>query len=102
MPQLPLIPVREPTTPGTVTVLLLDRHNGQPLAGGRISIQDTRLLALTDSAGRASLANVPAGRHVVESIAVGYDAQRDTVTVGPTAGWALVMQLSLAGFAPCR
>jgi len=93
MPQLPLIRLREPTTPGTVTVLLLDRHKGLPLGSARISIQGAKLAALTDSSGRASLANVPAGFHVVEAIAVGYDWQRDTVTVGPAAGWALVMQL---------
>jgi hypothetical protein len=82
--------------------LLLDRHTGQPLIRGRLSIQDTKLVALTDSSGRASLTNVPVGSHIVEAIAIGYERQRDTVTVGPRAGWALVMQLSLPGAASCR
>jgi hypothetical protein len=100
---LPSIQFEEPTTPGTITAMLLDAHRGKPIQHGIILIvgSSPTLGAMSDSTGRAMLQRVPIGRHVLQSRALGYAIREDTLTVDSTAGRALVVQLRSIGGVMC-
>jgi TonB-linked SusC/RagA family outer membrane protein len=57
---------------------------GRPVAYAQVAISATQLRALTDTAGRYRIVNVPAGQHVVRVAALGHSAQQQTVTVSGT------------------
>jgi hypothetical protein len=46
---------------------------GQPLAGARVIVRDARSSAVTDSAGRFSIANLPSGTQVMLAQHLGYE-----------------------------
>src|SRR5512146_2625290 len=92
-PLLPVIRFREPTTAGRITALLLNAHRGTPISTGYIHLLGSKVIAFSDSTGRATLEGVPVGQQVLESRAVGYDTKHDTLAMEQQAGWALVIQL---------
>jgi hypothetical protein len=70
---------------------------GRPVARAEVRIEGTRLLAMTDSAGRYRLAAVPAGPQVVLVRRLGFAPARIPVTV-PTSG-TLTVDAALAASA---
>jgi TonB-linked SusC/RagA family outer membrane protein len=54
---------------------------GQPVARAQVSVQGTSLRAISDSAGHYTIANVPAGSHVLRIAALGQSPKDVTVTV---------------------
>jgi TonB-linked SusC/RagA family outer membrane protein len=81
---------------GTVAGRVTDQANGQPLAGARVTVVGTSLIAQTNADGRYTLSRVPGGRVTVRVSAVGYGAASRAVTVNPgeTAVVDLVLALS--------
>lgn len=77
---------------GTVSGTVTDARR-VPVMSASVSIEGTRLAAVTDRHGAFALANVPAGRQVVLTRLIGYDVRRDTVTV--TDGETVPLSLSL-------
>jgi TonB-linked SusC/RagA family outer membrane protein len=61
--------------------------DGRPVPNAQISVPATRFRALTDTAGRYRIANVPAGQYSVHAASLGHSAQDVAVTVadGETA-----------------
>jgi TonB-linked SusC/RagA family outer membrane protein len=66
----------------------------QPLQGVEVTVEGTPLRATTGANGRFTIANVPAGEHVVRASTVGYAAVDSTVTV--QAGTPTVVDFQLA------
>jgi TonB-dependent starch-binding outer membrane protein SusC len=66
--------------PGRITGVVRS-DAGQPVLNAQITVQATALRALTDSAGRFRITNVPAGPHTVRATAFGHSPQQLDVTV---------------------
>jgi len=66
--------------PGRITGVVRS-DAGQPVPNAQITVQATALRALTDSAGRFRITNVPAGAHMVRATAFGHSPQQLDVTV---------------------
>src|SRR5213082_3847548 len=81
---------QQPNVTGRVT----DQASGHPLAGARVIIVGTSLIAQTNAEGRYSIARVPAGQATVRASAVGYAAASRALTVNP--GESAVADLTLA------
>jgi TonB-linked SusC/RagA family outer membrane protein len=79
---------------GSVTGRVTDQASGHPLAGARVTIVGTSLLAQTNAEGRYSIARVPAGQATVRASAVGYAAASRALAVNP--GESAVADLTLA------
>jgi len=81
---------------GTVAGRVTDRVSGQPLAGARVTIVGTALVAQTNAEGRYTLSRVPGGPITVRVSAVGYAAASRTLTIaaGETASADLALTLS--------
>lgn len=56
---------------------------GQPVAGARVTVWGTGLDTRTDAEGRFVLQELPLGSFTLDARAVGYDPQRQTVTMVP-------------------
>ncbi|HYR12367.1 MAG TPA: alpha-2-macroglobulin family protein [Longimicrobium sp.] len=68
--------------PGEVVGVVIDAQTRQPVAGATVSIEGTRLAAVTDASGRFRLAGVPPGRRTVAVARVGMQPARVVVEVG--------------------
>src|SRR5436309_3941165 len=79
---------------GTLAGRVTDQANGQPLAGARVVLVGTSLIAGTNADGRFTVPGVPEGRATVRASAVGYAAATRVVTV--TAGETAAVDLALA------
>ncbi len=79
---------------GTVAGRVTDQANGQPLAGARVTLMGTSLIAQTNVEGRYTLSRVPGGQVTVRASAVGFGAASRVVTVNP--GETAVVDLALA------
>src|SRR5882762_4185226 len=66
---------------GTVAGRVTDQASGQPLAGARVTITGTSLIAQSNADGRYALARVPGGPVTVRASAVGYGSASRTLTV---------------------
>ncbi len=66
---------------GTVTGQVTRGDTGQPLPGAQVSITGTGLGALTNTAGRYLIVNVPPGEQTVEARVLGYGTGDERVTV---------------------
>src|SRR5437773_5101402 len=82
---------------GTVSVLVTDQANGQPLPGARVVLVGTSLIARTNADGRYTVPGAPQGRVTVRASAVGYGAASRVAAVTP--GDTAVIDLAL-GLAP--
>ena len=74
--------------------------DGRPLAGIQIAISALARGAVTDTGGRFTISNVPAGTHLVQARGLGYSLGTSSVTVvgGQTA--TVAMTLSPASLSP--
>lgn len=70
---------------GRITGTVVDSAASNPISNARISVDGTTLIAGTDSDGRFSLGNVPAGTHQVRFRRLGFAPVTRTVTVGSGA-----------------
>ena len=77
----------------TVAGRVTDQANGQPLAGARVTVMGTSLIAQTNADGRYTLSRVPGGQLTVRASAVGFGAASRLVTVNP--GETAVVDLAL-------
>lgn len=71
-----------------------DGETGNPVQGAWVSIQGTEAGQASSMSGRFFLPGVPAGEHVVEVVAAGYETARAVVTVA--AGETATVQFALA------
>ena len=78
---------------GTLVGTVRDAASQRPLEAVQVYIGGTGIGALTNSAGRFLLLNVPAGQHSLVAELVGYRAGASTVTVG--AGQSVVSDFGL-------
>lgn len=85
---------------GTIQGTVRD-EGGQPLPGANVIIRDTMLGAATGADGRYTIANVPAGTHVLVASFVGFAPQQREVTVRSgetvTVDFALRVGIELEG-----
>lgn len=66
---------------------------GIPLANARVSVWGTGLEAVTTSAGRFALGDLPTGSYLLESRAIGYQPSRRIVHFEPDTEMTVVTQL---------
>jgi len=71
---------------GTVTGRVAEK-GGAPIAGAEVRVDSTTIHASTDGDGHYKLADVPAGRHVVRALMLGYKPLTRAVTVDAGATW---------------
>ncbi|MBI4264117.1 MAG: carboxypeptidase-like regulatory domain-containing protein [Acidobacteria bacterium] len=64
---------------GTLTGTISNASNGQPISGARVAVGSVS--ATTDSSGRYTLSNAPAGSQTVTTSATGFTTRTDTVNV---------------------
>jgi TonB-linked SusC/RagA family outer membrane protein len=82
---------------GTVTGTVTNKQSGQPLAGAQVSLVNARYGGVTDSNGRFTLLNVPAGTYTVSVTFLGYaESRRPNVVVRAGEPAALTFQLEEA------
>src|SRR5688500_13112900 len=79
---------------GTVTGVVTSTQNGQPLPAAQVYIRTLDIGALTQSNGRFTLQDVPAGTHTVSAERIGYRVATVDVTV--TAGATVVRNFVLS------
>ena len=74
-------------TRGTITGVVQEQDRGIPIEGAQVSVVGTSIGGMTQSGGRYTLTNVPAGPQVVQVRRIGYSSQTRAVTVvaGETA-----------------
>ena len=82
------------TPTGAIEGTVTDATSGQPLNDASVTLVGTNFSTLTNTAGRYSVANVPAGEHTVKVVIIGYATQERQVTV--TAGQKTVADFALA------
>ena len=73
--------------------VIRDAATQKPLPGVMVSVQNTDLQAVTDSAGNYSIQNIPSGQQSVIAMGTGYTAQTQQVTI--TAGATASQDFSL-------
>jgi hypothetical protein len=69
------------TAEGTLTGFVRDYATGEPLPGAVVSIVGTRAATLSDGSGRFVLADLPPGRHLVNTGHIGFEERTDSVTI---------------------
>ena len=62
-------------------VLVRDERTHQPLPGATVAVPALKIGAVTDAAGRATLPDLPAGRHEVQFSSLGYAGRARTFTL---------------------
>lgn len=70
---------------GELRGLVTDRMTGEPVQGVTIRIQGLRVGAITDSSGRFSIADIPAGIHMVIASRIGYKRAESKISVNKAA-----------------
>jgi TonB-linked SusC/RagA family outer membrane protein len=73
--------VSAPVVAAVITGRVVDSASSRPLAGAQIQVVGTPLGAMTNEAGRFTIAGVPAGTHTVRATLLGFGPQSRTVTV---------------------
>lgn len=83
---------------GVIQVTVTDQQSAGPMSGVLVRIVDTNLTALTDSEGRARIANVPVGTVALRAEFLGYNEHRNNavqVQAGQTTELAFDMETSV-------
>jgi len=89
----PPIHVRPETSARGLTILALDATSNEPIAGARVSLLDSPIVATTDSLGLAYLAGIAPGAVAVAVRAIGRSPILDTLNISATRGRFLIVQL---------
>ncbi len=69
---------------GTLTGVITDKSNGEPIIGATVSVPDVRIGAITDANGRFALSHLPKGIHLIQITYVGYAAFTQNVDLSKT------------------
>ena len=91
-PLQPQLLFDEPGPAGVLTILLLDRHSGEPIPGV-VGLAGTTFRAYADPGGIARLSPVPPGRYLVVAMAISFHSRRDSVVLASNTGRTRVVQL---------
>ena len=78
--QLMVVP-RPPAREGSIIGRVLAARTSQPVAGASVLVEGTGIATTADTGGSYRLNGVPAGTHTVMARRIGYQPQRQTVTV---------------------
>lgn len=70
----------------TYTVLIKDKHTGEPLPGAAAAIEGTATGGSANAEGKLQIANIPDGRQVIVFHLVGYELRKDTIIFPLPAG----------------
>lgn len=89
---------RGPPTWVTLSVAVVDAATGEPIANARVAVDPPGGASVLAADGRAILAGVPAGRHLLTAEAPGYLRSRLAIDVG--AGRPTALTLTLANATP--
>jgi TonB-linked SusC/RagA family outer membrane protein len=81
---------------GTVSGRITDAGTGQPVQEARVFVVGTNLYATSNTEGRYTVRNVPAGNAEVRVLRVGYTEQKRPVTVNATQPTTLDFALAAA------
>lgn len=79
---------------GRLTGKVLDKTNGQAMAGATVVIKGTIIGGSTDANGEFSIPNAPAGRQTVVASFVGYGAAEQTVNIPENGSVAVNFSLT--------
>ncbi|HET9133762.1 MAG TPA: TonB-dependent receptor plug domain-containing protein, partial [Gemmatimonadales bacterium] len=79
-----IVPLAAQVPTGSIAGQITDSSSKAPLAGARVQLVGTQLVATTRGEGRFTIRSVPVGEYEVRVLAVGYSSARTKVTV--TAG----------------
>src|SRR5215207_7684667 len=79
--------------PGRVVGRVTSAEGNRPVAGATVLLVGTAVGTLTDTAGRFTLANVPAGNRRIQARRLGFVSASQTVSV--TGGQAATVEFSL-------
>src|SRR5215207_11398380 len=79
---------------GTISGVVTETSIGNPVAGARVAIAGTQLVATTSPEGRFTMPAVPAGSRAVQVRMLGYAVQERTVTVATGQVATVNFQLS--------
>lgn len=63
----------------TVTVIIKDSKSTEPLIGATVALTDINKSVSTNTEGKATLVDIPNGRHLLEIRYVGYETKKDSV-----------------------
>jgi iron complex outermembrane recepter protein len=87
---------------GSIVGVTRSAHDKSPLPGVAITVEGTRLAALSDADGRFQIADVPAGTHTLVARRLGLDSLRQRVEVrdGGTSSVDLALRESAAMLEP--
>ena len=80
-----LFPAGASAQGGTVSGVVTDASNQQPLGDAQVSVIGTQRGAATDRSGRFTITGVPAGTYQVRARRIGFVASTQTVTIGAGA-----------------
>jgi hypothetical protein len=80
---------------GTIAGVVSVAESGQPVAGARVTVRGRKAPALSDSAGRYRLTDVPPGTLILQVRAIGHADATRIVEVAP--GAAVNVDVALAG-----
>jgi TonB-dependent starch-binding outer membrane protein SusC len=92
-----LLPSGAAAQGGTVSGVVTEASNQQPIVGAQVAVVGTQRGAITDRSGRFTITGVPAGTYQIRARLLGYAASTQTVTVG--AGATATINFSLASSA---
>src|SRR5919106_4758502 len=65
---------------GTIAGAVTDQATSEPVAGARVQLGNTNIVAVTNVEGRYTLRNVPAGTYEVRVTIIGYASATQSVT----------------------
>jgi len=92
-PLAPRLQFVESIAPGDVSLLVLDGHSGAPLRDAVANVESTSIVAYGDSLGRIRFHHLAPGLLRLRIRRVNYVMRRDSLTLPPGSGLALVVQM---------
>jgi TonB-dependent receptor len=81
--------------PGTVAGQIVDKVQGEPLAGAEVQIDGTRFSAVTDQNGRYRVPDLPPGDYTLVVTFLGFGGDKRQITITPGSVTTADFQVSL-------
>jgi TonB-linked SusC/RagA family outer membrane protein len=92
-----VVPTLAAAQTGTITGVVTNSTNAQPVASATVNVMGTALRAVTGENGQYRITGVPAGTHSVTASRLGFSTRTVTVTVA--AGGSATANIALSGSA---